>query len=125
MSIRRAGSLLTLLLLVVGGCASGGGAAGTTAADAVSVQIQIDNNLPGITGVVAYLIPQSGGRRSLGPVESNRVGTFDRNLRRGAYSFLASRVGAPDLISDTFRIDDGDVIVTWHMNTNQVSFSNR
>jgi hypothetical protein len=124
MSITRAGSILTLLLLlVVGGCASGG--AGSTAADAVSVQIQVDNNLPGITGVVVYLIPQSGGRRSLGPVESNRVGTFDRNLRRGSYTFLASRVGAPDLVSDTFRVDDGDVIVTWHMNTNQVSFSQR
>jgi hypothetical protein len=124
MSITRAGSILTLLLLlVVGGCASGG--TGGTAADAVSVQIQVDNNLPGITGVVVYLVPQSGGRRSLGPVESNRVGTFDRNLRRGAYSFLASRVGAPDLISDTFRVDDGDVIVTWHMNTNQISFTRR
>jgi hypothetical protein len=124
MSITRAGSILTLLLLlVVGGCASGG--AGGTAADAVSVQIQVDNNLPGITGVVVYLIPQSGGRRSLGPVESNRVGSFDRNLRRGAYTFLASRVGAPDLVSDTFRIDDGDIVVTWHMNTNQISFSQR
>jgi predicted polyphosphate/ATP-dependent NAD kinase len=122
MKITRLLGVLLLALTAAGAaaCASGGG--GGTAHD---VTIEIDNNLPMIAGVSAYLVTSTGGRRSLGPVESNRTATFQRNLRTGDYQLLATRVGVPeDIISERFRVDTA-AVVSWNMSANQITIRTR
>lgn len=121
MQIGRIRLLAVLLLLcAVPGCATGG-----AAGDAISVQLQVNNDLSGITGVVVHLVTEAGIRRTLGPVESNRVGEFQRNLRLGDYAFIATRVGGPDIVSERFRVDDPNVVVTWNIQSNQLTFTRR
>lgn len=115
-------SAAVLLALVVTGCATGSSVA---SGDALSVQLQIDNNLRGITGVSVYLLSDTGGRRSLGPLESNNKATFDRSLRAGDYQLLATRVGAEDILSERFRIDTDNIIVIWAIAQNQLTFGQR
>jgi hypothetical protein len=115
-------SAAVLLALAVTGCATGSSVA---SGDALSVQLQIDNNLRGITGVSVYLLSDTGGRRSLGPLESNNKATFDRSLRAGDYQLLATRVGAEDILSERFRIDTDNIIVIWAIAQNQLTFGQR
>ena len=115
-------SAAVLLALAVTGCATGSSVA---SGDALSVQLQIDNNLRGITGVSVYLLSDTGGRRSLGPLESNNKATFDRSLRAGDYQLLATRVGAEDILSERFRIDTDNTIVIWAIAQNQLTFGQR
>ncbi|HSJ31806.1 MAG TPA: hypothetical protein VK933_10250 [Longimicrobiales bacterium] len=115
-------SAAVLLALAVTGCATGSSVA---SGDALSVQLQIDNNLRGITGVSVYLLSDTGGRRSLGPLESNNKATFDRSLRAGDYQLLATRVGAEDILSERFRIDTDNIIVIWAIAQNQLTFAQR
>ena len=115
-------SAAVLLALAVTGCATGSSVA---SGDALSVQLQIDNNLRGITGVSVYLLSDTGGRRSLGPLESNNKATFDRSLRAGDYQLLATRVGAEDILSERFRVDTDNIIVIWAIAQNQLTFGQR
>ena len=114
-------AVLMIALLALTGCASRSAVA---AGDALAVQLQVDNNLRDITGVSVYLISDSGSRRSLGPVESNRQGSYSYNLRAGDYQLLATRVGAADILSERFRID-APVIVVWSLAQNQITFGER
>ncbi|HSJ09264.1 MAG TPA: hypothetical protein VK928_05100 [Longimicrobiales bacterium] len=91
----------------------------------LSIQFQVDNNLPNIAGTSVYLITETGSRRSLGPVESNRRVTFDRSVRAGTYYLSATRIGSTDLTSERFRLDTDGTIVIWSMNQNQISFGQR
>lgn len=115
-------SAAVLFALAVTGCAT---SASVASGDALSVQLQIDNNLRGITGVSVYLLSDTGGRRSLGPLESNNKATFDRSLRAGDYQLLATRVGAEDILSERFRIDTDNIIVIWAIAQNQLTFAQR
>ena len=116
-----AGLLLLTVSLVVAACASSGGGSAAT----YNVQIRVDNNLQGITGISAYLFTETGSRRSLGPVESNRTGTFDRSLRQGDYYLSGTRVGNPDIVSERFRVDTDSLVVMWNVALNQVTFGRR
>lgn len=116
------GLLVAMITLVTAACATSQNVA--TGAE-LTVQLQIDNNLPGITGTSVYLLTEAGNRRSLGPVESNRRVNFDRELRAGTYYFVATRVGQEDLTSERFRIDTDGTIVMWNMSANQVTFATR
>lgn len=109
-------------LTLFGGCAARSSVAG---GDAVSTQIHVDNNLPGITGVTVYLASTSGGRRSFGPLESNQRAAFDRELRAGDYQLIASRVGEPDIVSERFRVDTDGVVIIWSLAQNQLTFAER
>ena len=108
-------------LIVLAGCATSGSVA---TGEVMTVQIQVDNNLRGIAGVSVYLLSDRGGRRSLGPLESNARGTYDRELRAGDYQLVASRVGGDDIISERFRIDT-DLVVIWAIAQNQLTFGER
>jgi hypothetical protein len=115
-------SAAVLLALAVTGCATGSSVA---SGEALSVQLQIDNNLRGITGVSVYLLSDTGGRRSLGPLESNNKATYDRSLRAGDYQLLATRVGAEDILSERFRVDTDNLVVIWAIAQNQLTFGQR
>ncbi|HSK17562.1 MAG TPA: hypothetical protein VK912_00370 [Longimicrobiales bacterium] len=115
-------SAAVLLALAVTGCATGSSVA---TGEALSVQLQIDNNLRGITGVSVYLLSDTGGRRSLGPLESNNKASFDRSLRAGDYQLLATRVGAEDILSERFRVDTDNLVVIWAIAQNQLTFGER
>lgn len=115
-------SAAVLLAFAVTGCATGSSVA---SGEALSVQLQIDNNLRGITGVSVYLLSDTGGRRSLGPLESNNKATFDRSLRAGDYQLLATRVGAEDILSERFRVDTDNLVVIWAIAQNQLTFGER
>lgn len=109
-------------LLAVAGCATSSAVAD---GDALNVQIQVDNNLRGITGVSVYLLSDAGGRRSLGPLESNERSTYDRSLRSGDYQLVASRVGDADIVSERFRVDTDNLVVIWALAQNQLTFGQR
>ena len=109
-------------LIVLAGCATSSSVA---TGEAMTVQIQVDNNLRGITGVSVYLLSDRGGRRSLGPLESNTRGTYDRELRSGDYQLVASRVGGDDIISERFRVDTDNLVVIWAIAQNQLTFGER
>lgn len=119
---RVLGLLVAMITLATAACATSQNVA--TGAE-LTVQLQVDNNLQGITGTSVYLMTESGTRRSLGPVESNRRVNFDRELRAGTYYLLATRVGEPDLTSERFRIDTDNTIVMWNMSANQISVGTR
>lgn len=109
-------------VLAVAGCATSSAVAD---GDALNVQIQVDNNLRGITGVSVYLLSDSGGRRSLGPLESNQRNSYDRSLRSGDYQLVASRVGGEDIVSERFRVDTDNLVVIWALAQNQLTFGQR
>lgn len=109
-------------LLAVAGCATSSAVAD---GDALNVQIQVDNNLRGITGVSVYLLSDTGGRRSLGPLESNQRNSYDRSLRSGDYQLVASRVGGEDIVSERFRVDTDNLVVIWALAQNQLTFGQR
>lgn len=120
---RRVVSLLVALVtLAAAACATSQNVA--TGAQ-LSVQFQVDNNMPNLTGTTVYVVTETGSRRSLGPVESNKRVTFDRSLRAGTYYFSATRIGNTDLVSERFRLDTDGTIVFWNMNANQISFAER
>lgn len=109
-------------MLALAGCATSSAVAN---GDPLNVQIQVDNNLRGITGVSVYLLSDSGGRRSLGPLESNQRTTYDRSLRSGDYQLVASRVGGADIVSERFRVDTDNLVVIWALAQNQLTFGQR
>jgi hypothetical protein len=113
---------LALVAALSAGCATGGAVA---SGETLSVQIQINNNLQGIQGVSAYLVTETGQRRSLGPVESNRQVTFDRSVRANTYYLVATRVGQSDLVSERFRLDASNMTVVWALGQNQITLQQR
>jgi hypothetical protein len=117
-------SMLVLALAALGsaGCATGGAVA---SGEALNVQFQIDNNLQGIQGVSTYVVTESGQRRSLGPIESNRQATFDRSLRANTYYLVATRVGGNEITSERFRLDTDNITVVWVLGQNQITFRQR
>lgn len=120
MHIRTFGcSALLLLALGAGACASSAVATGQD----LAVTIEIDNNLPDLQGITAFITTDTGSRRSLGPVNSNQRLTIERTLRAGTYYLVASRVGATDIQSERFRLDSSPVMVFWNVNANQVTFA--
>ena len=120
---RRLLSFFVLMLaLAAGACATSQNVA--TGAQ-LNVQLQVDNNLPGITGTSVYLMTEAGSRRSLGPVESNRRVSFDRELRAGTYFLLATQVGDTDITSERFRIDTDGTVVMWNLSANQLAFGQK
>ncbi|MGH7446022.1 MAG: hypothetical protein ACREK1_03215 [Longimicrobiales bacterium] len=121
---RRSSTPLAVFMLALSalcGCATSSAVA---TGETVSVQLQVDNNLRGITGVSVYLLSDTGTRRSLGPVESNRQATYTRTMRAGDYQLIAARVGAEDIVSERFRVD-ADVVVIWSLAQNQLTFGER
>jgi predicted small secreted protein len=122
MQRRRLLSLATVLVVfAMTGCATSSGATG----ESLAVQLQVDNNLRGISGVSLYLLSDTGGRRSLGPIESNNRQAYERNLRAGDYQLVASRVGAEDIVSERFRVDSDGLVVIWTLEQNQLTFAQR
>jgi len=123
MRTRKLAAMLIAIAVLFGvaACATGTG----VAADRHDVTIIIDNNLSRIAGISAYLVTETSARRSLGPVESNEKGTFDRSLPTGTYYLIATRVSNPDLISERFRIDTDSVVVVWNMASNQIAFGKK
>jgi hypothetical protein len=113
------------LLVVVAVFASCATSSSVATGEALSVRLQVDNNLRGITGVTVYLLSDTGGRRSLGNIESNERQTYDRSLRAGDYQLVASRVGADDIISERFRVDTDNLVVIWALAQNQLTFAER
>lgn len=118
--VSRAASLVALV--AVTGCATSSAVA---TGETMNVQFQVDNNLRGITGVSVYLLADTGGRRSLGPVESNDRTAYDRTIRAGDYHLLATRVGADDIVSERFRVDTDGLVVVWALSQNQLTFAQR
>lgn len=122
MQRRRLLSLATVLVVfAMTGCATSSAATG----ESLAVQLQVDNNLRGISGVSLYLLSDTGGRRSLGPIESNNRQAYERNLRAGDYQLVASRVGAEDIVSERFRVDSDGLVVIWTLEQNQLTFAQR
>lgn len=124
MQLRR---LLTIAfipatLAALAGCATSSAVA---TGETLNVQLQVDNNLRDITGVSVYLLSDTGARRSLGPVESNRRGAYNRAIRAGTYQLLATRVGDDDILSEHFRVDTDNLIVIWAIAQNQITFGER
>ena len=121
MSLRKLSYLASLLLVLVGtGCTTSGAVA--TGQD-LAVTLVVENNLPGLVGVSAFIVTETGSRRSLGPVNSNQRQTFERTLRAGNYQLLVTRAGGADIQSERFRLDTTPVSVSWNINANQLSFS--
>jgi hypothetical protein len=112
---------LIVALIASAGCAS---SSAVSTGETMQVQLEVDNNLRGITGVSLYLLSDTGARRSLGPVESNRKALYNRTLRAGDYQLIATRVGQEDLVSERFRIDTS-VVVMWSLAQNQLTFVER
>ncbi|HEX2166544.1 MAG TPA: hypothetical protein VHG09_04840 [Longimicrobiales bacterium] len=110
------------VLLTFTGCAARSAA---DPGEMLNVQIQVDNNLRGITGVSIYLLSDTGARRSLGPVESNDRVAYDRMLSFGDYQLIATRVGAEDIVSQRFRVDTDGLVVVWALSQNQLTFAQR
>ena len=121
MKLRTLGLAVALMTAVaVGGCRTSSAVA---TGQNLDVTIEIDNNLPGLTGITAFIITETGARRSLGPVNSNQRLSFERSLRAGNYTLVASRVGGADIVSERFRLDSSPVSVFWNVNVNQLTFS--
>lgn len=121
---RRIFLSLTALFMIfaTAGCATSSSVA---TGETLEVQLQVDNNLRGIAGVSIYLLSDTGGRRSLGPLESNNRQAYDRTLRSGDYQLVASRVGADDIVSERFRVDTDGLVVIWALAQNQLTFAQR
>ena len=115
----------TLLLAFITGAAGCATSSAVAEGEAMSVQIEVDNNLRGITGVSVYLISPGGSRRSLGPIESNNRATYNRELRAGDYQLVATRVGDSDIVSERFRVDTNGLVVRWALAQNQLTFGQR
>lgn len=115
-------AVLALMVFSLVGCATSQNVASGAA---LNTQIQIDNNLSGIQGVTAWLVTDSGNRRQLGPIDSNRRATYDRSLRAGTYYLLATRVNGEDIASERFRLDTDGIVVVWDMRANQITFQQR
>jgi hypothetical protein len=113
---------LALVATMSAGCATGGAVA---SGESLAVQFQINNNLQGIQGISAYVVTETGQRRSLGPVESNREATFERSLRANTYYLVATRVSQPDIVSERFRLDASNVTVVWALGQNQITLQQR
>jgi hypothetical protein len=124
MRTRRVTGLLVAIIIALAATACATSQNVATGAQ-LSVQFQVDNNLINIGGTTVYLITESGSRRSLGPVETNRRVNFDRSVRAGTYYLAATRIGQSDLTSERFRLDTDGTIVIWSMNQNQLSFGQR
>jgi hypothetical protein len=124
MQLRRIPALAVMLivLMAAAGCATSSAVA---TGETLDVQLQVDNNLRDITGVSVYLLTDTGARRSLGPIESNRQGSYNRALRAGTYQLMATRVGGSDILSERFRIDTDNLIVIWAIAQNQITFGER
>ncbi|CAN5663572.1 hypothetical protein BH23GEM9_BH23GEM9_24180 [soil metagenome] len=120
---RRTFILAALVVLFTGGCAT---TPDPTTGEVMSVEFRIENNLPGIGGVSAYLVvADAGSRQLLGPIESNRTGTYQRTVRTGTYSLVIGRVGASDIVSDRFRLDTDIAVIAWNVSANQLTFGQR
>lgn len=123
MQLRRISfAVILAALMALAGCATSSAVA---TGDTLDVQLQVDNNLRDITGVSVYLLTETGGRRSLGPIESNRQGAYNRSVRAGTYQLMATRVGGDDILSERFRIDTDNLIVIWAIAQNQITFGER
>ena len=109
-----------LIAFIVAGCATSSSVA---TGETFDVRLRIDNDLRDISGVTAYVRSEAGVRRSLGPIESNADATFERTLRPGIYQLIAARSGAPDIISEPFRIDAAGMVVSWSLARNQLTFA--
>jgi hypothetical protein len=109
-----------LVALCAGGCTTSGNVA--TGQD-LAVTLDVQNNLPGLVGITAFIVTETGSRRSLGPVNSNQRQAFERTLRAGTYYLVASRVGASEIQSERFRLDTSPIAVSWNVMANQLSFS--
>lgn len=118
--VSLAGSLAVLFVFT--GCATSSAA---NSGEVLNVQIQVDNNLRGITGVSIYLLSDTGSRRSLGPVESNDRVAYDHTLPFGDYQLVATRVGGEDIVSQRFRVDTDGLVVIWALAQNQLTFGQR
>jgi hypothetical protein len=124
MQIRRipARAVLLIVFMAVAGCATSSAVA---TGGTLDVQLQVDNNLRNATGVSVYLLTDTGARRSLGPIESNRQGSYNRAVRAGTYQLMAARVGDADILSERFHIDTDNLIVIWSIMQNQITFGER
>ena len=124
MQLRRIPALAVILimLMAVAGCATSSAVA---TGETLDVQLRVDNNLRDITGVSVYLLTDTGARRSLGPIESNRQGSYNRAVRAGTYQLMATHVGGSDILSERFRIDTDNLIVIWAIAQNQITFGER
>jgi hypothetical protein len=124
MQLRRIPTFAVMLtaLMALAGCATSSAVA---TGETLDVQLQVDNSLRDITGVSVYLLTDTGARRSLGPIESNRQGSYNRSLRAGTYQFMATRVGGDDILSERFRIDTNNLVVIWAIGQNQITFGER
>lgn len=115
-------AVLFIALIAYAGCAT---SSAVSSGETLNVQLQVDNNLRNIQGVSIYLVSNTGARRSLGPVESNRKASYDRAIRAGDYHLLATRLGEPDIVSEMFRVDTDNLIVIWSLAQNQLTFGQR
>jgi hypothetical protein len=119
---RTAFCFAAAVALLAGGCAT----AAESTAEPIPVEFRVDNNMPGIGGVSAYLMTESGTRRLLGPIESNQTGAFQRAVNPGAtYTLIIGRVGSQDLVSERFRIEPDVAVVIWNVRANQLTFGRR
>lgn len=118
---------LTLLAVLFAAFATAACATSSAVASGamMNTQLEVQNNLQGITGTSIYLVTETGSRRSLGPVESNQTVTFERRLRANTYYLVATRVGQEDLVSERFRIDTDNMTVTWALGQNQITMRQR
>jgi hypothetical protein len=119
--LRKLNYVTALTLVLAGSSCTTSGAVAT--GQDLAVTLQVENNLPGLVGITAYVVTDTGNRRSLGPVNSNQRQTFERTLRAGTYFLVASRVGGAEIQSERFRLDTSPVSVAWNVNANQLSFS--
>lgn len=124
MRIRRIPTFAIMLtaLMALAGCAT---SSAVVSGDTLNVQLEVDNNLRDIADVSVYLLTDTGARRSLGPIESHRQGSYNRSVRAGTYQLLATRVGGDDILSERFRIDANNLIVIWAIGQNQITFGER
>jgi hypothetical protein len=103
---------------VFAACASTGSS--SAGAGSASVTFAIDNNLSGLAGATVYLVRDSGTRRTVGMVQSGRRMEFSESVRPGTYYLVAGGVAGGDLESERFRLEAGNLVVSWDLRANVV-----
>jgi hypothetical protein len=109
---------------MTGGCASTASTS-STASDVgggsatFPVVIVVDNNLPNLKAVSAYVSVGNGGRKLLGQVESNRKKEFTYQGTASTYKLYAktNSAGDAEIVSDPVQIG-GAMAMTWHLSSN-------
>ena len=115
------------LLLTVGlwGCASGGleDPMGGGEGDG-TVSVQIDNDLVPPASVTVYIVPETGSRRRLGPINPGGQGTFSFNpgIRTSDFRLLANVNGQRDVASNPFSLT-GASAIRWSLSDRIVRVS--